>query len=172
MDQQKLLIAFAMAVALVLALTGILTSQPEYLVPTALVGLVVAVIVVAEKGVSKAVMRRHDQDPEKAVSDEEEPIPSAHVITDDDTALGDTQEAHSEISPRDLPPDHPGRKEAEAEAGDERGTTRGDDDLLDVGVPRRRAGRTGDQPGKSEEMEGGSPELEHPSRPSHAEERR
>jgi hypothetical protein len=164
MDRQKLLLAFAVAVAVVLALTGILTGQPEFLIPTALVGLVVALIVVAEKGLSTTVMRRHDQDPEQAVSDEQEPIPSAHVITDDDTALGDTPEAHKEISPRDLPPDHPGRKEAEAEAGDERGTTRGDDELLDVGVPRR-GGRTADQPGKSEEMEGGSPELERPSRP-------
>ncbi|HEV2819515.1 MAG TPA: hypothetical protein VGW11_03315 [Solirubrobacteraceae bacterium] len=164
MDRQKLLIVFALAVAVVLALTGILTGQPEFLIPTGLVGLVVALIVVAEKALSTAVMRRHDQDPRKAVSDEDEPLPSAHVITDDDSALGDTEEAHNEISPRDLPPDHPGRKQAEAQAGDERGTTRGDDDLLDVGVSRG-AGRTADQPGKSEEMEGGSPELERPSRP-------
>ncbi len=168
MDRQKLLTIFAGAVALVLALTGILTGQPEFLIPTALVGLVV----VGEKGLSTAVMRRHDQDPGKAVSDEQEPLPSAHVITDDDTDLGDTREAHNELSPRDLPPDHPGRKEAEAEAGDERGTTRGDDELLDVGVPRRRAGRTADQEGKSEEMDGPSPELESPSRPIYSEESR
>lgn len=157
MDRQKLLTIFAGAVALVLALTGILTGQPEFLIPTALVALVVALIVVGEKGLSTAVMRRHDQDPGKAVSDEQEPLPSAHVITDDDTDLGDTREAHNELSPRDLPPDHPGRKEAEAQAGDERGTTRGDDELLDVGVPRRRAGRTA---------------VERPSRPTYSEETR
>ena len=170
MDRQKLLLAFAVAVAVVLALTGILTGQPEFLIPTALVGLVVALIVVAEKGLSTTVMRRHDHDPGEAVSDEDEPIPSAHVITDEDTALGDTPEAHMEISPRDLPPDHPGRKEAERQSGDERGTTRGDDELLDVG-PSRRA-RTSDQTGKSEDMEGGSPEFGRPSHPVQEEERR
>jgi hypothetical protein len=34
-------------------------------------------------------------------------------------------EAHDEISPHDLPPDHPGRDEAEKLAGGEDGTTRG-----------------------------------------------
>ena len=37
----------------------------------------------------------------------------------DDTDLGDTPEAHDEISPHDLPKDHPGRQEAEREAGDD-----------------------------------------------------
>jgi hypothetical protein len=40
--------------------------------------------------------------------------------------LGDTAEAHDEISPHDLPRGHPGRKEAEREAEEsESGTTRG-----------------------------------------------
>jgi len=38
--------------------------------------------------------------------------------------LGDTEEAHDEINPHDLPKSHPGREEAEREAGHE-GTTRG-----------------------------------------------
>lgn len=171
MDRQKLLTAFAVTVAAALALAGILTGRAEYLIPAALVGIVVAVIV-AEKSVSTTVMRRHDQDPDKAASDEQEPIPSTHLITDRDTALGDTAEAHKEISPRDLPPDHPGRVEAERQSGDERGTTRGDDSLLDVAPARRRAGRTADQTGKSEEMEGGSPEYERPSRPVYDRKRR
>jgi hypothetical protein len=44
----------------------------------------------------------------------------------DDTAVGDTPEAHDEVNPHDLPPDHPGRPAAEEQAGDEAGTTRGD----------------------------------------------
>lgn len=44
---------------------------------------------------------------------------------DDETPLGDTPEAHDEISPHDLPPDHPGRAEAERLAGGKDGTTRG-----------------------------------------------
>jgi hypothetical protein len=39
--------------------------------------------------------------------------------------LGDTPEAHDEISPRDLPVDSPGRRAAEEQAGGPGGTTRG-----------------------------------------------
>ena len=39
--------------------------------------------------------------------------------------LGDTPEAHDEISPHDLPREHPGREEAEEMAGGREGTTRG-----------------------------------------------
>jgi hypothetical protein len=41
----------------------------------------------------------------------------------DETELDDTPEAHDEISPHDLPKDHPGRPEAERKAGDEPGAT-------------------------------------------------
>jgi hypothetical protein len=40
--------------------------------------------------------------------------------------VGDTSEAHEEISPHDLPKGHPGRAEAEQEAAESSsGTTRG-----------------------------------------------
>ena len=55
--------------------------------------------------------------------DADEPLGPA--TPDDETPLGDTPEAHDEISPHDLPPDHPGRREAERQAGGEGGTTRG-----------------------------------------------
>ena len=44
---------------------------------------------------------------------------------DDETPLGDTPEAKDELSPVDLPPDHPGRQEAERDAGGVEGTTKG-----------------------------------------------
>jgi hypothetical protein len=50
----------------------------------------------------------------------------------DDTALGDTPEAHDELNPHDLPIDHPGRQEAERQAGGEGGTTRGDQDRVEA----------------------------------------
>lgn len=43
----------------------------------------------------------------------------------DDRPAGDTDEAHDEISPHDLPPDHPGRKAAEEHAAAGDGTTPG-----------------------------------------------
>jgi hypothetical protein len=45
-------------------------------------------------------------------------------MSDDGRPLGDTAEAHDEITPHDLPKDHPGRKAAEELAG-ESGTTKG-----------------------------------------------
>lgn len=163
MSRQKLLIAFAAVVGVALFLSAVLTGQPEYLISSGLVALVIAAIVVGEKLLSKRVMHRHGDDPSEAIADEEEPLPSTHVITDDDTALGDTPEAHMEISPRDLPPDHPGRKAAEVQAGGDQGTTRGDEDRLSVGPKRRDS--LEDIPGKSEGMEDSSPDLERPSHP-------
>jgi hypothetical protein len=58
--------------------------------------------------------------------DEEHAEPLGPATPDDETPLGDTPEAHDEISPHDLPPDHPGRAAAEEEASREGGVTRGD----------------------------------------------
>jgi len=57
--------------------------------------------------------------------DSEASEPLGPLTPDDETALGDTPEAHDEISPHDLPLDHPGRDEAERQAGGDEGTTDG-----------------------------------------------
>jgi hypothetical protein len=57
--------------------------------------------------------------------DEQAEEPLGPMTPDDETPAGDTPEAHDEISPHDLPLDHPGRDEAERLAGDEDGTTSG-----------------------------------------------
>jgi len=65
-------------------------------------------------------------DDEHATSphDDDAHEPLGPVTPDDETDLGDTPEAHDEISPHDLPKGHPGRKQAEKDAGED-GTTRG-----------------------------------------------
>jgi hypothetical protein len=65
-------------------------------------------------------MQEHDPPPHDTESEE----PLGPATPDEETPLGDTPEAHDEISPHDLPKDHPGRRAAEREAGEE-GTTRG-----------------------------------------------
>jgi hypothetical protein len=60
---------------------------------------------------------RHDDDADE---------PLGPVTPDDETALGDTPEAHDELSPHDLPQGHPGRQKAEEQSGGASGTTRGD----------------------------------------------
>jgi len=67
-----------------------------------------------------------DDDPAKAPPhDSEASEPLGPMTPDEETPLGDTPEAHDEISPHDLPPGHPGRSQAERQAGGEDGTTRG-----------------------------------------------
>ncbi len=60
-----------------------------------------------------------------APHDKEASEPLGPMTPDDETELGDTPEAHDEISPHDLPPDHPGREKAEDMAGGDADTTRG-----------------------------------------------
>jgi hypothetical protein len=68
-----------------------------------------------------------EDDPGKAPPhDSEAKEPLGPMTPDDETAAGDTPEAHDEISPHDLPPGHPGRDKAERQAGGGGGTTRGD----------------------------------------------
>ena len=59
-------------------------------------------------------------------------------MADEQRPLGDTPEAHDEITPHDLPADHPGRAEAERQAARGGGVTRGDvDEDVPAGEPHR-----------------------------------
>jgi hypothetical protein len=62
---------------------------------------------------------------EGAPHDERAEEPLGPFTPDDDTPAGDTPEAHDEISPHDLPVDHPGRQAAEELAQGPAGTTKG-----------------------------------------------
>jgi hypothetical protein len=93
--------------------------------------LIVVAVLAINGALRKRVTSRHDSI-EDAMSDESEPIPSTHLIPDNETAAGDTPEAHDEINPHDLPAGHPGREAAEEQAeenDDGARTTRGDDEL-------------------------------------------
>jgi hypothetical protein len=104
--------------------------------------LMIAVLIVGWFLVSALLRRnvaaRHGS-VEDSMSDENEPLPSSHLIPDNETAAGDTPEAHDEINPHDIPPGHPGRRAAEEKAdadGDGARTTRGDDDLAQASPAR------------------------------------
>jgi hypothetical protein len=102
--------------------------------------LIVVVVLAINGAMRKRVTSRHDSI-EDAMSDENEPIPSTHLIPDNETAAGDTPEAHDEINPHDLPAGHPGRPAAEQKAEEEPSddgarTTRGDEDRLRA-APKR-----------------------------------
>ena len=70
---------------------------------------------------------REDEGHPAPPHDEDAEEPLGPMTPDEETPLGDTPEAHDEISPHDLPPDHPGRAEAERSAADPGDTTRGNE---------------------------------------------
>lgn len=115
----------ALAVFLVIfAATALFTGEPSYIIPVVILAALVFGYALLNRALAKRVVRR-DGSMEDAMSDNEDPIPSAHLMADDETPLGDTPEAHDEISPHDLPKSHPGRQAAEEQAGTPGGTTRG-----------------------------------------------
>jgi hypothetical protein len=63
-----------------------------------------------------------------------------------DRPLGDTPQAHDEINPHDLPPDHPGRHEAERMADGDEGETAG----MDEGGAAGAGGPEADASGREE----------------------
>jgi hypothetical protein len=70
-------------------------------------------------------MTAQDEDRSAPPHDKDADEPLGPMTPDDETPLGDTPEAHDELSPHDLPLDHPGREQAEKLAGGEEGTTKG-----------------------------------------------
>ena len=150
-DRWYFLIPGALFVALIL--TALLTGHAVWAIPIAVLAVIVVGYFALEKLLADRAVQRHGGDPEAALSDADDGgLPKTHLLTDDDTPLGDTSETHQEISPRDYPKGTPERKAAEelaAESGDERQTTGHED-------PSRRYGRAGPEPGKEE----GYPEQE------------
>jgi hypothetical protein len=138
-DMAKWQIGLVAAFIVIFGVTVILTGNPAYLIAAVIIAALVVGYALFNRAMSKKVASRHDS-LEDAMSDETEPIPSTHLIPDNETAAGDTPEAHDEINPHDLPPDHPGRPEAEAQAGGEEGTTRGDDELAHAAPERDEHG--------------------------------
>jgi hypothetical protein len=109
----------------ILVLTALLSGEPGFAAAIVVLAVIVLGFFLLNDVLARRKIRRHDGDVRAANADSEDPVPTAHVIEDDATALGDTPEAHDEINPHDLPPDAPGRRAAEDMAGGEEGTTGG-----------------------------------------------
>jgi hypothetical protein len=81
-----------------------------------------------EKGGENVAPHERGAEHEGAPHDERAREPLGPLTPDDERPAGDTPEAHDEISPHDLPKDHPGRRAAERMAGGPAGTTEGNVD--------------------------------------------
>ncbi|MCW3010869.1 MAG: hypothetical protein JWO90_1273 [Solirubrobacterales bacterium] len=128
----KWMIGVLVAFFVVYTVTVLATGEPSYLIPVVILAVLVLAYAAFNRMLTKRIISR-DGSMENAMSDSDDPVPSAHLIPDSETPLGDTPEAHDEISPHDLPVDHPGRKAAEEQAGDLEGTTSGDRDPSQAG---------------------------------------
>jgi hypothetical protein len=114
------------ALLVVYVLAVLLAGTPEYLIPAAILALIVLGYAMVQRALTRREMARHGGDVDAALRDDEDwAIPSTHLVGDDTTQAGDTPEVHDEISPHDLPIDHPGRQAAEDQAAGEEGTTNG-----------------------------------------------
>ena len=125
-------IGILLAFFAIYSLTAVATGNATWIIPVAILIPLALGYAAVNWALARRMAARHDS-LEDAMSDNTEAIPAAHLIPDDATAIGDTPEAHDEISPHDLLRGHPGAAEAEAQAGEERRgevrTTRGDDEL-------------------------------------------
>jgi hypothetical protein len=142
----------------IFGLTAILTGSAIYIVPAVILAVLVFGYAGINLAMTKRVEARHDS-LDDAMSDENEPLPTSHLIPDDSTPAGDTPEAHDEINPHDLPPDHPGRQAAEDQAEEEPAddgapTTRGHKDPAEAGE-RAEADERAERLERSGEQRGG-----------------
>jgi hypothetical protein len=132
-----------------------LAAEPIYVVPVLVVAAIVFAYWAFNKRLTDQTMADHGNDPEAALSDDQEGgLPKTHLMTDDSTPLGDNPDLHSEISPHDLPPGSDQRRAVEAMAAEEGGTTAGHAD------PSSREGRVERTPGKEEGYPEGDPSSE------------
>lgn len=122
------------ALSVIFLATALLTGELTFLLPVALAVVLWVAYLVANRGLARKATE-HSGSAEAALGDNTNPFPSAH-LGGDDTPLGDTSEAHDEITEHDLPKGHPGRPAAERMAHRGGGlTTRGHADPSAVRDP-------------------------------------
>ena len=105
---------------------GVLAGA-EFAIPIVILAALVLGFLMLNGVLARRSLARHGGDPDAAQDDGDDAVPAAHLIPDD-RPLGDTAEAHDEISPHDLPKGARNRRLAEAQAGRRNGTTRGNRD--------------------------------------------
>jgi hypothetical protein len=111
---------------LICATAGWILDNPGTGIATLLAGgipMTAVVLWAAHVRAGTAPAADEDEHADATVQDNRDPVPA--IGGDDSRPLGDTPEAHDEISPHDLPPGHPGREAAEDMAREEGGVTGG-----------------------------------------------
>jgi hypothetical protein len=111
-----------------MAVSAFLSGDPVLAIPIVLVALIAIAFWALQRMLGKAALARHGGDVHAVNSDESDPFPSTNAIEEEHTALGASEEQHADLSPHDLPPGSPVRREVERQAVLRGGTTRGNVD--------------------------------------------
>jgi predicted lipid-binding transport protein (Tim44 family) len=90
------------AAGLLVALVAGLTVGADLSIPVLILTALLAIVAIAYRTIGSS---------RSAATDNRDNVP--RLRAEGERPLGDTPEAHDEISPHDLPPDHPGRRKAE-----------------------------------------------------------
>jgi hypothetical protein len=115
---------FAAVLLGIFAIAAGVLAGAEFAIPVVILVALVLGFLMLNGLLARRSLARHGGDAGAAKADGGADLPAAHVIPDD-RPLGDTAEAHDEISPHDLPKGAPNRRRAEAQAAARNGTTRG-----------------------------------------------
>ena len=104
--------------------------------------LAIPVLVLGALCVGAAIAYRTIGTSRSAPTDSTDSVP--RLSAEGNRPLGDTPQAHDEINPHDLPPDHPGRHAAEEMANSDEGETAGMESggAAGEGGPEEDEGRT------------------------------
>lgn len=128
-----LLFAATAGLLAVFAITAAAFLSAQYAIPIVILAALVLGFFALNDLAARRALQRHDGDALAVQDDETQTTPTAHVIPDE-TALGDTAEAHAELSPHDVPKGSPIRRAVEHQATQHpRGTTRGNANGADGG---------------------------------------
>ncbi len=112
-----------------MAISAFLSGDPVLAIPIVIVALIALAFWALQRYLGNLALRRHGGDATAVNSDETDPIPATNAIQEEEGgALGASQEQHAELSPHDVPPGSPLRREVERQAIRQGGTTRGDAD--------------------------------------------
>ena len=117
MHRHRHLLLYAAAAALlaIFAIAAGVLSEPQFALPIVILAVLVLGFFAVNNLLARSVMKRHDGDARAAQADDDEGLPSAHLIPDG-TPLGATAEVHDEIDAHDVPIDARNRREIERQA--------------------------------------------------------
>jgi hypothetical protein len=148
-----LLYAATAGLLAVFAITAAAFLGAQYAIPIVILAALILGFFALNDLTARRALQRHDGDALAVQDDATHTTPTAHLIPDE-TALGDTAQAHAEISPHDVPKGSPIRQAVERQATQHpRGTTRGNANgaaggrqlAHDDAPPSRDEGREDDQ---------------------------